>query len=97
MSEQHAHPYYKVFGWLTFFTILEIAWAWLFFEHWDGRLTGVLGLAGMALIKAALVGLYYMHLKYEGALIWAAILFPLVLVVVFVAGFLPDAIQPYGN
>ena len=50
------------------------------------------GLGLMAAIKASLVGLYYMHLKWEGKLIWIAILSPVVLSVVMVVGLLPDAI-----
>jgi caa(3)-type oxidase subunit IV len=53
------------------------------------------GLGVMAAAKAALVGLYYMHLKYEGKLLWVVALFPLTLVVVMIAGFLPDAVAPY--
>jgi cytochrome c oxidase subunit 4 len=101
MSGEHAaHPYYKVFAWLTVLTVVEIAWAIVFLGDkavWDMRMVGVLGLAGMAAVKAALVGLYYMHLKYEGRLIWGVILFPLLLVVVMVAGLLPDALSPYGG
>jgi cytochrome c oxidase subunit 4 len=90
MSEEHAsHPYYKVLAWLTFFTILEIMWAVWFAEGARGML--VAGLSLMAAIKAALVGLYYMHLKYEGRILWFVIAFPLVLVVVMIAGLLPDA------
>ena len=93
MSEHVDHPYYKVFAWLTAFTIGEVAWAvWLI----EFRYALIIGLGLMAAIKAALVGLYYMHLKYEGKLIWGAILFPLVLVLVMIAGFLPDALAPYG-
>jgi len=93
MSEHVDHPYYKVFAWLTVFTIGEIAWAVWFLEF---RYVLIIGLGLMAAIKAALVGIYYMHLKYEGKLIWGAILFPLVLVLVMIAGFLPDALAPYG-
>jgi cytochrome c oxidase subunit 4 len=92
MSEEHAaHPYYKVLAWLTFFTILEIMWSIWFHEHPSGRGLLIAGLSLMAAIKAALVGLYYMHLKYEGKVLWFVIAFPLVLVVVMVAGLLPDA------
>ncbi|MGQ0612813.1 MAG: cytochrome C oxidase subunit IV family protein [Planctomycetaceae bacterium] len=87
----HAHsPYMKIFLWLTVLTVLEIAWAlpWLGL----GKLPLVFGLGVMAAVKAALVGLYYMHLRYETRLIWGVILLPLFLVVVMVAGFLPDAL-----
>lgn len=93
MSEHYvAHPYYKVLAWLTFFTILEIMWSiWFHKEGGEGRGLLIAGLSAMAAIKAALVGLYYMHLKYEGRVLWFVIAFPLVLVVVMVAGLLPDA------
>jgi len=94
MSEHAPSPYYKIFAWLTAFTVAEIAWAVWFV---DFRIVLILGLGMMAALKAALVGLYYMHLKYERGLIWGAILFPVVLVVVMIVGFLPDALFPYGN
>jgi cytochrome c oxidase subunit 4 len=90
--EEASHPYYKIFAVLTVLTILEIAWAALFHDS-RGLLASGLGL--MAAAKAALVGLYYMHLKYEGKLLWVVALFPVTLVIVMIAGFLPDAVAPY--
>ncbi len=87
---EHPHsPYMKIFLWLTVLTVIEIAWA----LPWLGlpKLPLVLGLGVMAAVKAALVGLYYMHLRYETRLIWGVIFLPLFLVLVMVAGFLPDA------
>lgn len=93
MSEEHvSHPYYKVFAWLTALTIAEIAWGVYVQEP---RFLLISGLAILAAIKAAMVGLYYMHLKYEGKLIWAVIIFPVILVGVMIAGLLPDAIGYY--
>jgi cytochrome c oxidase subunit 4 len=94
MSEhaQASHPYYKIFGILTVLTIAEILWVYVV-PHSRMMLAGGLGL--MAAAKAALVGLYYMHLKYEGKLLWIVALFPLTLVIVMIAGFLPDALAPY--
>ncbi len=88
--EEHAHPYSKVMAVLTFFTILEIGWVFIPL----GRFMLVFGLGAMAAVKAALVGLYYMHLKYESKVLWAVIGFPVVLVGVMVAGLLPDSF-PY--
>jgi cytochrome c oxidase subunit 4 len=94
MSEeaQISHPYYKIFGILTVLTILEIFWV-----GWSGESRAMLaaGLGLMAAAKAGLVGLYYMHLKYEGKLLWVVAILPLVLVVIMIAGFLPDALAPY--
>ena len=91
MSSEHAaHPYYKVFVWLTVLTIAEIAWALVLEQQ---RFLLVSGLGLMAAIKAALVGMYYMHLKYEGRIIWFVIAFPIVLVCVMIAGLLPDSFR----
>jgi cytochrome c oxidase subunit 4 len=94
MSDQAqvSHPYYRIFGILTVLTIAEIAWVYIVPGH---RMLLAGGLGVMAAAKAALVGLYYMHLKYEGKLLWVVALFPLTLVVVMIAGFLPDAVAPY--
>ncbi|MHC4547465.1 MAG: cytochrome C oxidase subunit IV family protein [Planctomycetota bacterium] len=94
MSDHAAAPYYKVFAWLTAFTVAEIAWAIWFLEF---RHVLVIGLGMMAATKAALVGLYYMHLKYERKLIWGVILFPVLLVLVMIVGLLPDSLAPYGG
>lgn len=95
MSEHETahHPYYKVLVWLTAFTIAEIVWALPHVGLPRGLLIG--GLAVMAATKALLVGLYYMHLRYEGKLLWGVILFPCLLVVVMIVGLLPDAIGYY--
>jgi cytochrome c oxidase subunit 4 len=90
--ENHDKTYYWIFGWLTLWTILELGWAHWFGTHPGHRWLLLGGLGLMAAIKAALVGLYYMHLKWEGKLIWAAILSPVVLSVVMITGLLPDAI-----
>jgi len=90
---QISHPYYKIFGILTVLTIAEILWVYVVHANSRVMLAGGLGL--MAAAKAALVALYYMHLKYEGKLLWVIALFPLVLVIVMISGFLPDALAPY--
>ncbi|MCK6461356.1 MAG: cytochrome C oxidase subunit IV family protein [Planctomycetes bacterium] len=94
MSEnaQVSHPYYRIFGILTVLTVAEILWVFVV-PH--SRMMLAAGLGILAAAKAALVGLYYMHLKYEGKLLWVVALFPLTLVIVMIAGFLPDAIAPY--
>ena len=90
-SEHEKHPYYKIFGWLTILTIIEIAWA----LYVGNRFLLVSGLSVMAGTKAVMVALYYMHLKYEGRLIWVIVCVPIVLVIFMISGFLPDAIGYY--
>ena len=93
MSDQEHSPYLKIFAWLTIWTVLEIAIALEVLGL--PRLVVVLGLCVMAAVKAALVGLYYMHLKYEGKLIWVIIFTPIVLVGILVLGFYWDAVGYY--
>ena len=59
---QHAHPnYILIWVFLAVLTALELTIAFL---PWPKTLI-VLILIGMAFWKAALVGLYYMHLRFE--------------------------------
>ncbi|MHC4954472.1 MAG: cytochrome C oxidase subunit IV family protein [Planctomycetota bacterium] len=87
--ENHDKTYYKIFAWLTFWTLLELGWA-----DWFATKTALLliGLSIMAGIKASMVGLYYMHLKWETKPIWLIIAFPIVLCIIMIAGLSPDAI-----
>jgi len=62
-SDEHTIPNYMViFWWLLGLTIVEIGWAIL--PH-HSRLVLAGGIVGMAVIKAVLVALYFMHLKFE--------------------------------
>ena len=87
--ENHDKLYYWIFAWLTLWTLLELGWAKWFV---DKSTVLIIGLSLMAGIKASLVGLYYMHLKWETKPIWFVIVFPIVLCVVMVIGLLPDAV-----
>jgi caa(3)-type oxidase subunit IV len=51
-----------IFWWLLGLTIVEIAWALL--PH-SSELVLAAGIVGAAVIKAVLVALYFMHLKFE--------------------------------
>lgn len=71
----HRRDYFRIFWVLTVLTIVEVGLTKL---PIDRRVMGVL-MVGLACTKAAFVGLYYMHLKYEKrSLLWlAALPFPL--------------------
>ena len=91
---EHEHHgtgvYWKIFAVLSILTGVEIMWA-----QWFGAeafLVLVLGLGLMAAAKAMLVAMYYMHLKQERALIYVLVAAPLVLVLIMILGFLPDAL-----
>lgn len=47
----------------------------------------------LSLVKAALVGWNYMHLRDEGALIWSLVLVPLVLAIGMTITFVPDIVN----
>jgi cytochrome c oxidase subunit 4 len=59
--ESHA-PYLKVWAGLAVLTAIEYFYALWFKDHF---LVLVLGLVTLALIKASMVGWYFMHLKFE--------------------------------
>jgi cytochrome c oxidase subunit 4 len=62
-NDSHPIPnYMAIFWWLLGLTILEIAWAII--PH-HSELILASGIVGLAIIKAVLVALYFMHLKFE--------------------------------
>ena len=74
MTESHSHPNYgAIFLALFVFTVMEIIWANLHIA----RLFVILGLVTMAVIKASLVAMFYMHLKFEKVLLAVIIVAPL--------------------
>jgi cytochrome c oxidase subunit 4 len=87
----HVKIYLRVFIALAVFTAIEYFYAHLFKSYF---VVLVLGLLTWAAIKAALVGLYFMHLKYEGKWVYLALLPAAVLAVVLVVGIFPDIAMP---
>ena len=87
MATTHAEPNYMgVFWWLLALTILEIAVIYMPMA----KLIIVILLVGLALTKAALVALYFMHLKFERVTLgWIAVT-PLILCVFLILMLLPD-------
>jgi len=67
----HRRDYFRIFWVLLVLTLVEVA---VSYTKIDKRLMTVVMIA-LALTKAAFVGLYYMHLKYEKrSLLWLAAL-----------------------
>jgi caa(3)-type oxidase subunit IV len=67
----HRRDYFRIFWVLLVLTVLEVGISYL---KIDKRVVSVI-MIGLALTKAAFVGLYYMHLKYEKrSLLWLAAL-----------------------
>lgn len=92
MSATHQEPnYMKIFYALFVLTVLEVGAAYLNvliagFPLW---LLGLI-LIGLALVKAALVGMYFMHLKFEKRALGIIALTPLILCTLLIIALLPD-------
>jgi cytochrome c oxidase subunit 4 len=89
--ESHA-PYMKVFFSLAVLTALEYFYA-RWFKDSFGAL--VLGLMFLAIVKAGLVGWFFMHLKFEGKWVYGMLVPASILAMVLTFGLMPDVgLQP---
>ena len=80
-NPEHKHPpYFLVWGLLLILTVAEVFYAFLELpKAWL-----VFGLIVMAVWKALLVALYYMHLRFEPRRLWLLAASPLPLAVILV-------------
>jgi cytochrome c oxidase subunit IV len=85
---EHKHPnYMAIFWYLAVLTVVEIAVVFLPF----GKFTNGVLLCALALTKAAMVAMYFMHLKFETKTLgWIAVT-PLAIATLLVFVLLPDA------
>jgi cytochrome c oxidase subunit 4 len=82
----HTAPNYMlVWGILLVLTIAEVAVA--FFSHMPKWLL-ILALMILALWKALLVALYYMHLKFEPKKLWVITVSPIPLIIILLSAVL---------
>lgn len=89
--ESHA-PYFKVFAALFVFTVIEYFYAHVFKDNLSSL---VLGLMFWAVLKAGLVGWYFMHLKFEGRWVYYMLIPVGILATVLIfALFLDIGLQP---
>jgi len=83
----HEEPnYMAVFWWLLILTVIEIAVIYLPIV----KTAIVIMLVALAISKAMLVALYFMHLKFERLTLGAVALSPFVLCVFLILMLLPD-------
>lgn len=88
MAEAHKSPnYMMVFYWLAALTVIEIAVAYL---PESMRVLVVAALVGLAIAKASLVAMYFMHLRFEARTLSLIALTPPFLLVLFVIFIYPD-------
>lgn len=88
MTTTHTEPnYMAIFWWLLGFTILEVLTTRAPFSH----LIIAILLVGMALTKAILVAMYFMHLKFERKVLALIAFTPLLLCVFLALMLMPDS------
>jgi len=83
----HTINYFAIFGILVVLTIVTVAASFIRFEN---ELINVLIALFIASIKASCVAFYFMHLKFEGKLIYVIVIVPLILCVILVMAIIPD-------
>ena len=87
MAAEHKHPNYMAIFWiLAILTVVEIAVVFLPFAK---VVNGTL-LTGLAVGKAVLVAMYFMHLKFEARTLGFIAITPLAIATLLVFVILPD-------
>jgi cytochrome c oxidase subunit IV len=84
----HTGMYLRIFFVLLILTILEYCYA--SFLPGISFFTLVIGLMVMAIIKASLVGLYFMHLKFEGKWVYGMLIPAGILAFILTVALIPD-------
>ena len=87
--EAHA-PYLKVWLGLAILTGVEYYYAYFLKDNF---LILVLGLLFLAMIKAGMVGWYFMHLKFEGNWVYLTIVPACILATIVVLALCPDMVM----
>jgi cytochrome c oxidase subunit 4 len=87
VADAHQHPnYMTIFWYLAILTVVEIAVVFLPF----GKFTNGVMLCALAVTKAAMVAMYFMHLKFETRTLGLIAVTPLVIATLLVFVLLPD-------
>ena len=74
MAHINRREYWIIFGWLTVLTVLEVG---LVYVPGIPKVPMVVALIFLALTKAALVGLFFMHLRHETLILRLNIAIPM--------------------
>jgi cytochrome c oxidase subunit 4 len=86
----HSVNYYGVFGLLVVLTAVTVG---VGFIHLPNEAAKWIVALLIASIKGTAVAMYFMHLKFEGKLIYIILLVPLALVVLLIAALFPDIVM----
>jgi len=89
MPHHHVN-YFFIFFSLVILTIATVAVA---FHRFENEVANLLLALLIATIKATLVAMFFMHLKFEGKLIYLIFFVPLVLCVLLIVALIPDILM----
>lgn len=88
-TTEHKHPnYMAIFWWLAILTVLELA---VIFAGLPRLAVGAL-LVALALSKASIVAMYFMHLRFETRTLGLVAMTPLAIATLLVFLLLPDGL-----
>jgi cytochrome c oxidase subunit IV len=95
-TPHHTINYYYIFFALVILTIVTVLVA---FHRFESEVVNLLLALLVASVKATLVAMFFMHLKFEGKLIYLIFFVPLVLCVLMIVALIPDIImtEPGSN
>lgn len=85
-EEHHDPPYMIIWAVLLIMTLAEVGYAFLSLP----RIWLAIGLCVMAVWKALLVALYYMHLRWEPRRLWVLVATPIPLVFILILAVLTE-------
>lgn len=77
-----------VYGWLVVLTLAEVAMVYVGIP----KIAGVILVGGTTLAKVSMIGLQFMHFKYERAVAWLLPAIPVILAVFFTGMLFPDIV-----
>jgi cytochrome c oxidase subunit 4 len=86
-TPHHTINYLAIFVLLVVLTVVTLL---VSFYRFQSELVNVLLALLVASIKATFVAMYFMHVKFEGKLIYVILIVPLLLCVLLVVAFIPD-------
>ena len=89
-TPHHTVNYYYIFFALVILTIVTVLVA---FHRFESEVVNLLLALLVATIKATLVAMFFMHLKFEGKLIYTIFIVPLMLCVLLTVALIPDVLM----
>lgn len=83
----HKRTYMQIFVWLTVLTAIEVALVYVV----HARFALITLLCALAVIKATLVAMFFMHLRFEKKTLALVVSVPLLLAGILIIGLMPDS------